>query len=100
MPYDSSEHVVNLVKELLFYHFDLGYQMQINLKRVRSREVQRAGRKCHQDSGLFHKELSGEHFVYEAPCRLNVPLCNRRRAAEGVATTPILWYWSLLQPKT
>lgn len=82
VPYDPSEHVVNLVKELLYYHFDLGYQMQINLKEYGAEKFNAQAVKVAKIQAIY-EELSGEHFVYEAPCRLNVPLCNERRAAEG-----------------
>lgn len=82
VPYDPSEHVVNLVKELLYFHFDLGYQMQINLKQHGAENFNKQALKVAKIQAIY-EELSGDRFVYEAPCRFDVPLCNERRVADG-----------------
>ena len=77
--YDSTEHINNLVKELLFYHFDLGYQMQRNLEEY---GAERFNNQALKVSKIQAKRSSVVSILYEV-IRLNVPFGNERRLADG-----------------
>ena len=80
--YDPSAHIISLVEDLLYYHFDLGYQMQINLHKFGAEKFNAQAMKVSKIQTIY-EELSGVRFVYEAPCRLKNPLCDERRKADG-----------------
>ena len=80
--YDPSAHVISLVEDLLYYHFDLGYQMQINLHKFGAEKFNAQAVKVSKIQTIY-EELSGARFVYEAPCRLKNPLCDERRRADS-----------------
>jgi ankyrin repeat protein/acyl-CoA-binding protein len=87
-PYDSST-VMMIIRELLTFHFEIGYDMQVNLEEhtAETREYtpeafNEQALKCSKLKGIY-EELSHDKFVFEAPCRkFKDPLCNERRLAD------------------
>ncbi len=80
-PYDPAL-VYMIVRDLLTYHFEIAYDMQINNTQYFAETINAQCIKVGKIKSIY-EELAGERFVFEAPCRQNTPLCNELRAAEN-----------------
>ena len=85
LPYDSSG-VMLIVRELLTYHYEIAYEMQENLRMSQGdyspEQFNAQAIKVVSMKGVF-ESLSGEEFIFVAPCKSNSSLCNQRRLADG-----------------
>ena len=87
-PYDSST-IMMIIRELLTFHYEIGYDMQVNLEEhtAETREYtpeafNEQAYKCSKLKAIY-EELSNDKFVFEAPCRkFKDALCNERRLAD------------------
>lgn len=81
VPYDSSP-IMEIVKELLVFHYEIGYDMTMNPQEYTTDQFNAQVVKVKKIEATYN-ELSGEEFVFEAPCKSNSTLCDQKRLADG-----------------
>lgn len=81
VPYDSTK-IYDLIREFLYYHFEIAFDMQCNLSEYPAEQFNTQVSKVNKIQAIY-EELSGERFVFEGPCTSKSALCNERRLAEG-----------------
>ena len=81
MPYDSNA-VFDMVRELLHYHFELAWDMQQNKDEYGAEAFNHQVNKVNRLQAIY-EQVSGERFVFEAPCKQNILVCNDRRKGDG-----------------
>lgn len=79
--YDSNT-VFDMVRELLHYHFELAWDMQQNKDEYGAEAFNHQVSKVNRLQAIY-EQVSGERFVFEAPCKQNIVVCNDRRKGDG-----------------
>ena len=74
--------IMRLMKDLLVYQYELVYDMQMNKNDYHRDDFNAQAKKVIGISTVY-TQLSGETFVFEAPCSSKSTLCNARRVADG-----------------
>jgi len=80
-PYEP-QRVYDIVLDLLTYHYEIAYDMSINNTQYFAEVINAQSIKVGKLKSIY-EELSGERYVFEAPCQFNTPLCNELRAAQN-----------------
>ena len=80
-PYEPTS-VYSIVRDLLTYHYEIAYDMSINNTAYFAEVINAQSIKVGKLKSIY-EELSGEKYVFEAPCKFNTPLCNELRSAQN-----------------
>ena len=80
-PYDNLP-VMRIIKDLMLYHYGVVWEMQCNKNEYHRDDFNAQAKKCESIRQVYNA-LTGEEFVYEAPCTSDNELCNARRRADG-----------------
>lgn len=74
--------VMNIVRDLVHYHFEIGWDMQQNKDEYGAEAFNYQVMKVNRLQNIY-ETMSHERFVFEAPCKQNITVCNDRRKGDG-----------------
>ena len=81
MAYDSHA-VYGIVRELLHFNFEIGWDMQQNKDEYGAEAFNHQVSKVNKLQAIY-EQVSGDRFVFEVPCKQNIVVCNNRRKGDG-----------------